>query len=186
MRSTHSEGASTPGATTVNLIEVGQLAKDGLVTQRDIDHAVMSEGAHGSKASGLLTTALSTSGDEETSVLAPVATGGPDSTGGIPESLPLSREVTIAGGDTEQNTVILRELLGSDGRVLGLGRGVHLGQNLLRKSLGNPAGVVSGDEPKAINGEHTGRCRPGHQQPQYPSSQPRPSSGCGRRASTVR
>lgn len=134
----YSESTGTPGAATVDLVEVGQLAEDGLVAERDVDETVVSEGAHGRKSSGLLTTTLGTGGDEETGILAPVATGSPDSTGLVPESLPLGREVTVTGGDTEENSIILEQSLGLDDGVAGLGRSVHLSQDLLRKRLSDP------------------------------------------------
>ena len=40
-RKTYSKGTSTPGATTVNLVEVGQLGEDGLVAERDVDETVV-------------------------------------------------------------------------------------------------------------------------------------------------
>jgi hypothetical protein len=53
--------------------------------------------------------------------------------------LPLSREVTESGGDTEEDTVVLLELLGvlEGGDAGVLGRSVHLGQDLLGESLGD-------------------------------------------------
>lgn len=135
---THSVGASTPGATTVNLVEVGQERGRGLVAERNIDEAVVGEGAHGRDSSGLLATTGGTSGDEETGILAPVATGKPDGGGPVPEGLPLSGEVTVAGGDTEEDGIVLQEVVGLSNGVAGLGRGVHLGQHVLREGLGDP------------------------------------------------
>ena len=99
---------------------------------------MVSEGAHGGKTSGLLATALGTSRDEETSVLAPVATGGPDTAGLVPESLPLGREVTVTGGDTEQDGIVGKEVGRLGNGVAGLGRSVHLGQDLFAEGLGDP------------------------------------------------
>lgn len=132
-----SEGTSTPGATTVNLIEVGQQREGGLVAQRDVDEAVVGEGAHGGQSGRLLTTTGGTSGDEETSILAPVAAGGPDGASGVPEGLPLSRKVTVASGDTEEDGIVLQEVVGPSNGVGRLGGGVHLGQNFLGESLGD-------------------------------------------------
>lgn len=135
---TYSEGTSTPGATTVNLVQVAQLGEDGLVAEGNVDEAVVSEGAHRGKSSGLLTTTLGTGGDEETGVLAPEATSGPDATGLVPEGLPLSREVTVTGRDTEQNSVEGEEIGRLNNGVAGLGRSVHLGQNFLVEGLSDP------------------------------------------------
>lgn len=69
--------------------------------------------------------------------LAPVGTVLPLATSLVPEGLPLGREVTITGRDTEEEGIVLLEsgrvLEGRDAAVLW--RGVHLGQDLLRESL---------------------------------------------------
>lgn len=53
--------------------------------------------------------------------------------------LPLGREVSVTGRDTEQEAVVLEELLGVvEGRDVGiLGGSVHLGQDILRERLGD-------------------------------------------------
>lgn len=135
---TYSVGTGTPGATTVNLLEIGHEGEGVLVAQRDVDETVVGEGAHGGQSSALLATTGGTSGDEETSVLAPVATGSPDGAGLVPECLPLSGEVTVASGDTEEDGIVLQEVGRLSDGVAGLGRGVHLGQSLVREGLGNP------------------------------------------------
>lgn len=138
LRQAYSEGTSTPGAATVDLLEVGKEGEGGLVTQRDVDEAVVGESAHGGNDGRLLATARGTSGNEDTSILAPVAAGGPDGAGLVPEGLPLSGEVTVTGGDTEEDGIVLQKLGGLNNGIAGLGRGVHLGENLLRESLSNP------------------------------------------------
>jgi hypothetical protein len=55
--------------------------------------------------------------------------------------LPLSGEVTVAGGDTENETIIVSEVVGSKDRIVGLGGRIHLGQDLLGESLGNPTSI---------------------------------------------
>ena len=52
--------------------------------------------------------------------------------------LPLSREVTETSGDTEEDGVELREVIGFKDGIAGLGRRIHLGQDFLRESLGDP------------------------------------------------
>lgn len=166
----------------MDLAQVGQLSESVLVSQRDVDHAVVGKGAHGRDGSGLLTTAHGGSRDEHAGILAPEATGGPDAAGLIPEGFPLSREVTEASGDTEENGIVLEELTGLSNGVGGLGRSVHLLQDLLGESLRNP-GLVRQDS--LFNSWIlTGRGRPFRQRLQCPSSRPRPASGCGRTWST--
>ena len=135
---TYSKGTSTPGATTVDLVQVGQLTEGGLVAQRNVDQAVVGKSTHGSESSGLLATTQGTGRDEETGVLAPVATSGPDTTGLVPEGPPLSGEVTVAGGDTEEESIVSGELVRSHHGVGGLGGSVHLGQDILGEGLGDP------------------------------------------------
>lgn len=71
------ESTSTPGGATANLSEVGESAEDGLVAERNKDHAVVDEGRHGADDGGLLTTAGGGSGNESTGVLAPEGTSLP-------------------------------------------------------------------------------------------------------------
>lgn len=133
-----SEGTGTPGGTTVDLSQVGELSEGGLVAQRNVEETVVSEGAQRGDSSGLLTTTEGTGGDEDTGVLAPEATSGPDAASLVPEGLPLSREVTETGGDTEEDGIVLEELGRlSDGVAL-LGSSVELGQDVLGESLLNP------------------------------------------------
>lgn len=189
IKNAYSKSTSTPGASTVDLLQVGQLGKGMLVAQGNVDESVVSEGAHGGDGSRLLATTESTGGNEKTGVLAPVTTSGPDGASGIPEGLPLSREVTVTSRDTEQNGIVLQKVVGLANGVAGLGRGVHLGQNLLGESLADSRKrLISGQQKEIVLVRllHTGRCRPCHRRPQYPSAQPRPASGYGHRGSTVR
>lgn len=135
---TYSEGTGTPGTTAVDLLEVGELTEGGLVAQRDVEETVVSKGAHGTESSRLLATTESASGDEQTGVLAPEATSGPDATGTVPEGLPLSGEVTVASGNTEEDGIEGEELLGSSNRVGGLGGSVHLSKNVIGEGLSDP------------------------------------------------
>lgn len=124
----------------MDLLEVGQLGEHGLVAERNVDEAVVSKSAHGSNGGGLLTTTQGASGDEQTGILAPVATGGPDTASAVPESLPLGREVTIASRDTEQHSIVVLEAVRVGDGVVLLGRSVHLSQDFLRQGLSNPVG----------------------------------------------
>ena len=51
--------------------------------------------------------------------------------------LPLGGKVAVTGGDAEQEGIVLEEGggVGQDGDVRGLGRGVHLGQDLIGEGL---------------------------------------------------
>jgi hypothetical protein len=54
----------------------------------------------------------------------------------VPEGLELSGPVAVSGGDTEEDTIVLLEGLGvGEDHVVGLGRGVHLGEDLVVKGL---------------------------------------------------
>lgn len=122
----------------MDLLEVCELGKGGLVAQRDVEETVVGEGAHSSDGCRLLATTEGAGGDEQTGVLAPETAGGPDATGAVPEGLPLSGEVTVAGGNTEEDSIERQELIGSSNGVGGLGRSVHLRKDLLGKGLLNP------------------------------------------------
>ena len=95
---------------------------------------------------------MAASGDEDTSILAPKLAFLPQSAGSIPEGLrhacffnrrlhpfsdrithlPLSREVTVTSGDTEDEGVELSKVVGGKDGIVGLGGRIHLGQNFLR------------------------------------------------------
>ena len=91
--------------------------------------------------------------------------------------LELSGHATVASGDTAKETVELSEVVGGKDGIIGLGGRMHLGQDLLGKSLGNPR-ITSDKEPLStqtlLRAALTGRWWRHHQQPRYPSSQPLP------------
>jgi hypothetical protein len=122
----------------VDLREVGELAERVLVSERNEGETVVSQSAHGGEGSGFLTTTGGTSGNEDTGRLAPVTTASPDTTGLVPEGLPLGGEVSVTGGDTEEDGVVLEESVGLGDGVVTLWGSVHLGQDLLGESLGDP------------------------------------------------
>lgn len=134
-----SEGAGTPGAATADLGEISQGAESLGVTEGNVDDAVVGEGRDGVLSSGLLTTTLGSGRDEDTGHLAPETTGSPLLAGLVPESLPLGGEVSVTGGDTKEEGIVALK----DGGVVesrdvgGLGRSVHLGENLLGEGLGD-------------------------------------------------
>jgi len=111
--------------------------ESSLVAKRNVDDAVVSESAHGCESSALLSTALGASADEQAGVLAPEATSLPLLASVVPEGPPLRGEVAVASGDAHEEGIVLLEDGGvgdlGDGGVLG--RSVHLGQDLLWKSL---------------------------------------------------
>lgn len=104
---------------------------------------MVSKSAHGGESSALLSTTLGAGADEQAGVLAPEAAGLPLTASAVPEGPPLRGEVAVAGGDSEQEGIVLLE----DGGVADLGDGgvlggsVHLGQDFLRESLGDAVEV---------------------------------------------
>lgn len=134
---TYGEGAGTPGAATTDLRVVTEEVEGGLVAEGNVYDTVVSESAHGGERGALLSTTLGGGRDEQTSVLAPEGTSLPLATGLVPEGAPLGREVAVAGGDTEEEGIVLLEDggvgEGGDGAILG--RGVHLGEDLLGEGL---------------------------------------------------
>ena len=53
--------------------------------------------------------------------------------------LPLSGLVAITSGDAQDESIIFGQLFWGNNRVIGFRRSVHLGEDLLRKSFGNPS-----------------------------------------------
>ena len=135
---TYSEGTSAPWATTSDFTQVGQKGKRGLVAQRHVDDAVVSQGAHGRDSGAFLTSTKTGGRDEKPGHFAPVGASSPLATGLVPESFPLSGEVAVTGGDTEEEGVVRFKNFGFDERDrLVLTGGIHLGKNFLRKSFFN-------------------------------------------------
>lgn len=105
------------------------------VSKRNIDHSMVSQGGHGVCTSHLLSTTWGGRRDEETNILPRETTGSPETTGLVDEGLPLAGEVTVTGGDTEEEGVVLWKLVDGDDWVVVLWGGVHLGENFLGESL---------------------------------------------------
>lgn len=133
------ESSRAPGRATVDLLEVGELRKYGLVAQGNVDEAVVGQSRHGGDGCGLLAAAEGTGADEETGVLAPEGALLPLLASLVPEGLELGREVAVAGGDAEEDGVVRLEIGGvvQDRNVGGLGRGVHLAEDVVGECLGN-------------------------------------------------
>ena len=109
-----------------------------LVTQWHEDYAQVDERRHGGDAGRLLSTTGGGGGDEKTGELSLEGTSLPLVTACIEEGLPLGWEVTVSGWNSEEEAVVLLEGLGLGDWVVLLGGSIHLGQNLLRKGLGDP------------------------------------------------
>lgn len=86
----------------------------------------MRQSRHCAYASRLLTTTGGARGDEKSSIFAPVCASAPLLSGGIPEGLPLGREVAITSGNTEKEGIVFLEGSGIRNWVAGFGRGMHL------------------------------------------------------------
>ena len=136
MRRTHRERARAPGAPAPDLVQIGQGAKRGGVTEGHVDDAVVREGAHGRQRRALLAAALRGRRDEEAGVLAVVAARLPLLARVVPKGLPLGGQVAVARRDAEQEGGVLFELVRGDegdrGRLAGC---VHFGQDLLGEGL---------------------------------------------------
>lgn len=109
-----------------------------LVSEGNIDDTVMDKGRHRVESSNFLPTTLPTGRNEKTSVFARKTTGSPETAGSVDERLPLGREVSVTGGDTEEESIVRLQNVGGDDWVGGLRSSVHLLENLFRESLGNP------------------------------------------------
>lgn len=71
------ESSSSPRRASVNLGQSRDLLKGSLVSERDVDDAVVCKRRHGGNHSALLPTARSGSRDEDTRILAPQSSGCP-------------------------------------------------------------------------------------------------------------
>jgi len=110
------------------------------VSQRNIDHSLVSQSRHCIGNSHLLSTTWGGGRDEDTNILSRKTTGGPETTSLVNEGLPLAGEVTETGGDTEEEGVVLWQLVDRDDWVVWLWWGVHLGEDFLWEGLCDPVG----------------------------------------------
>lgn len=137
------ESAGAPGGAAAHLAVVAEDVESGLVAQRHVDDAVVSQGAHGRDGRALLPAALRRRADEQARVLAPEAARLPLLARVVPEGPPLRREVAVARGDSHQEGVVLLQGRGvghlGDRAVL-FGR-VHLRQDFLGEGLGDAVQV---------------------------------------------
>jgi hypothetical protein len=149
-----SEGARTPWATcrlvskgllwpliahtTMNLRQVGKLREGLRVSEGNEDNSVVGQRAQGVGDSGLLSSSGGSGGDEDTGVFAGEGTTGPEATGGIPEGLPLTGEVTVTGGDTEEEGIEFLQVVNTDDGVIRLGWRMQDGEEVWGESLRDP------------------------------------------------
>src|SRR5882757_2032514 len=113
-----SEGTSTPGAPSMNLLHVRQQREHALVSQRYVDDTVVNESAERVLDRLFLAASLSSDRDENPGVLPGKSTGGPQTTSRIPERLPLGRIVSESGGDSKEESVVGGEDVWCDDRVV--------------------------------------------------------------------
>lgn len=192
----------------MNLSKVGELLEDGGVAERNVDHAVVSKSRHGGDAGGFLSSTWRSSGDEETSVLAPERAVLPLTillemflnahvngrvsylaTSLVPESLELRREVTVTGGDTEEETIVLLEnvRVGEDLRVVlaHFLRASWLSWAVLPCDRSAQWERTSSGGPPWEESPQPGKGRRSHQLSRYHEPQPQQGYGRGRTWSTI-
>lgn len=121
----------------MNLLQVRNLCERRLVSERDVDNAMVRECGQGGNGGGLLSATRSCSRNKYTGILAPKCTSCPELSCGIPEGLPLGWEITVTSWDTKQECVIVREDVGCNYGYVWLGWGIHLCQDFLRQRLGD-------------------------------------------------
>lgn len=161
----------------------------GLVSQRNISNSVVSQSAHGRQSSRFLTTTKRASGDEKTGVFAVVTSLSPDTTRLVPERSPLSWEVSVARGNTKEETIVVQQGVRLGDRVVRLGRRLQEAENVIRKGFGDPMvgmSVGNGFYCLSSGAVHTGRYRLCRQRQEHPCAELEPASGCGRTSNTVR
>lgn len=133
---TYSKRPRAPRTAAMDLGQVGMQRKRGLVSQRNIDDAVMSQCAQRADDRGFLPSSLARGGNEDSSVLSPVGPRLPLLAGAVPECFPLGGEVAVPSWDAQQESVVALEDFGRDERnVGGLTWSIHLGKDLLREGF---------------------------------------------------
>ena len=132
-------GLRKRGLTTADLREVRELTERLGVPEGHEDEAVVGERRERRDDRRLLAAAGGRGGHEHGRVLAVQLAARPKLAGRVPEVLPLRGEVAVTRGDTEDERVVVGQIVRGDDGVVGLGGGVHLLKDVLRESLGNPA-----------------------------------------------
>lgn len=116
---------------------------------------MVSERAQGSDDGGFLTAARSSGGYENPGILAPIRSALPFLARGVPEGLPLRREISVTGRNAQEKAIIALKDVGSDqGNIRRLARGVHLGQHFLRKGLLHPTEVLVRSHQRQQEDDH--------------------------------
>lgn len=124
------KGTGTPWGAAADLSEICEDGKALGISQRNVDHALVHPRAESLESGGFLAAACGSSGDKNTEVLAEESTGLPEATEVVNERLPLGAIVGVAGGDAEEEGVVLGHGVGGgkgNGGVLLWG--VHLLQD---------------------------------------------------------
>ena len=80
---------------------------------------MVGKGGHGGEGSRLLSASLRATRDEQACVFTPEVALGPLFAGLVPESPPLSREVAVASGNTEEEGIVFFQ-------IGGVGEGVYV------------------------------------------------------------
>lgn len=142
---TSSDGTSTVSANTVNLVQVGLLS-EGAVTQRNVVDSVVDKKGNGGEVRSLVTTVLGSSRGEGGSEFANERAGSPETTSLVEEGADLGRSTAVAGGEAENESVVLLEgIRGDDGEARDGGLvGVHLAEHFFREGLSELVNVDSG------------------------------------------
>ena len=135
--------SGTPRGASMNLGQVRNLCKRRLVSERDIDDAMVRKCGHRGNGSGLLSATGSCSGNKHTRILAPKCASCPKLPRGIPEGLPLCWEVPVTSRNTNQECVICRENVRCNYGYVWLGRSMHLRQDILWQRLGDSGGKLA-------------------------------------------
>lgn len=111
------------------------------IPQRHINDAMMRKGAHRRDRRALLPSPLRSRGDEQPAVFAPIAAVLPLFARLVPEGFPLGGEVAVAGGDAEEEGVVVFEgVRGDEGDGGVLAWRVHFGEDFLGEGFFDSGG----------------------------------------------
>jgi len=98
---------------------------------------MMRQCRHGRQCSTLLPTTLRSSANEQASILTPEPTSRPLLASRVPESLPLSWEVSKSCWDAKEEGIVLLKGRGVDGWIGGFRTDVELGEDFFGERLGD-------------------------------------------------
>jgi len=120
------------------------------VSEGHEDHAMVHICTHCVGGRYFLTSTCCVGGDERANIFSGERASGPQRAGAVPECLPLYREVAVASGDPEQESVIVFHIIDAYNGIIRPRRSSDQSEDILRQGLGDPKNLSSSDQNSRV------------------------------------